>query len=186
MATVCVFCSGKRDAPQPYLDDAAELGAEVARAGLRLVFGGGGAGMMGALANAAAQHGGEVVGVVPQALIARERSLYSAGELVTTKDLAERKRRMFACSDAVIVMPGGLGTLDELFEIWTQAVQLGVYDVPVILLNTNHFYDGLIEWLRSRADDGLMHHDLLNGVQVVETVADALAIVEVSHRDSLT
>lgn len=181
MTTVCVFCSGKRDAPQRYLDDAADLGAAVARAGLRLVFGGGGTGMMGALADAATQHGGEVIGVVPQALVALERSLYSAGELVTVNDLAERKRQMFACSDAVIVMAGGLGTLDELFEIWTQGVQLGAYDLPVILLNTHHFYDGLIDWLRSRADDGLMHHQLLDGIHVVTTVADAIAVVDSSR-----
>lgn len=119
------------------------------------------------------QHGGEVTGVVPQALVALERSLYSAGELVMTNNLAGRKRQIFACSDAVIVMPGGLGTLDELRDLDSRSTTRR-HDVPVILLNTHHFYVGLIDWLPSRADDGLMHHDLLDGVQVVERVADAM------------
>jgi uncharacterized protein (TIGR00730 family) len=119
VAAVCVFCASSRTLDERWLKLAGETGAELARRGHVLVSGGGRVGMMGEVAVAARAAGGHTVGVMPQPLVAREISDLDADEQVITPDLATRKTMMLARSDAFLTLPGGLGTLDELFEVWT-------------------------------------------------------------------
>ena len=174
MAAICVSCSGKADVPARYVADVAHLGAVIAAHGHSLVFGGGRSGMMGALSDAAAVRGAHVVGIAPPAVLDRKPSRSAVGQLVVAADLGSRKAEMLARSDMIIVLPGGLGTLDELFEVWTLGPQLKVHDFPVVLLNTHGFYDGLLEWLRSRAEDDMMHARLIDELQVVTSAEDAI------------
>src|SRR3954451_7658587 len=146
MAAICVFCASSRTLDARWLDLATETGAELARRGHVLVSGGGCVGMMGAVADAARDAGARTVGGIPQSLVDLEVADTSADELIVTSTMAERKTLIIDKSDAFIVLPGGLGTLDEFFEVWTLAT-LGLHDKPIVVLDSNGFYRGLAEWL---------------------------------------
>ena len=141
--SVCVFCGSRAGTDPAYLNDATHLGAGIARAGWRLVFGAGDAGLMGAVATAAQSAGGASLGVIPTHLIPRERSLGGNGPLIVTETMHERKKVMAMNSDAFVVMPGGAGTLDEFFEVLTWR-QLGLHGKPIVLVNTADYWDPLI------------------------------------------
>ena len=121
MANICVFCASSERLEQRWLDLAFAVGAEIARRGHTLVSGGGCVGMMGAVTDGARSAGGRTVGIIPQALLDLEVADRAADELVVTADMADRKTAMVERSDAFLTLPGGLGTLDELFEVWTTA-----------------------------------------------------------------
>jgi uncharacterized protein (TIGR00730 family) len=140
--TMCVFCSSS-DAVDPiFFDAAAQLGALIVRRGWTLIYGGGRIGLMGALARAVHQNGGQVIGVIPEALQAKGLAYPAADELVVTRDLRERKAVMESRADAFVGLPGGFGTLEELLEIVTLK-QLKFHTKPIILVNTRGFYDPL-------------------------------------------
>jgi uncharacterized protein (TIGR00730 family) len=172
VAAVCVFCSGKPDAPEPFFDLARETGRGLAREGHSLIYGGGGLGMMGELARAAHAAGVPVTGVMPEGLIAVERASPEVDELIVSPDLAARKAIMIEKADAFLVLPGGLGTLDELFEVWTTGPQLRLHAKPIVLLDADGFYAGLVTWLASRP---LINPALLDAVTVAPTLGDAWA-----------
>jgi uncharacterized protein (TIGR00730 family) len=140
---VCVFCGARAGTDRADLNDATQLGAGIARAGWRLVFGAGDAGLMGAVASAAQSAGGASLGVIPTHLIPRERSLGGNGPLIVTETMHERKKVMAMNSDAFVVLPGGAGTLDEFFEVLTWR-QLGLHGKPIVLVNTVGYWDPLI------------------------------------------
>ena len=154
MSAVCVYCASGR-VEQRYLDLAAEVGGALARAGHVTVSGGGNISMMGALAEAARAAGGTTIGIIPRALMEREVADLGADELVITETMRERKRMMDERSDAFITLPGGIGTLEELFETWT-AGYLGMHDKPVILLDPFDFYAPLRTWLEDLAGQGFV------------------------------
>ncbi|WP_127782265.1 TIGR00730 family Rossman fold protein [Rhodococcus sp. X156] len=131
-----------------YLDLAEQVGTGIAARGWGLVWGGGNTSMMGALARATRRGGGPTVGVIPKALMAAEHADAAADELLVTDTMRERKRLMDERADAFLALPGGLGTLEELFEVWTSGY-LGMHDRPVVLLDPTGHYDGLLSWLRS-------------------------------------
>ncbi len=143
MRAVCVFCGSSPGADPAYRDAAAGLGREFARRGLRLVYGGGNVGLMGILADAALSAGGEVVGVIPQALVDKELAHRGLSELIVVETMHDRKARMADLADAFVALPGGYGTFEEFCEVltWTQ---LGVHAKPCGLLNINGFYDPLL------------------------------------------
>jgi uncharacterized protein (TIGR00730 family) len=143
MRAVCVFCGSSPGSDPAYRDAAAALGREVARRGLRLVYGGGNVGLMGILADAALSAGGEVVGVIPQALVDKELAHQGLSELIVVGTMHDRKARMADLADAFVALPGGYGTFEEFCEVltWTQ---LGVHAKPCGLLNINGFYDPLL------------------------------------------
>ena len=174
MAAICVFCSGKPDAPSHFLELAQQTGRALANAGHSLVYGGGGLGMMGALATAARAAGVPVTGVIPEGLVRLERAAQDLDELIVSADLAARKAIMIERADGFLVLPGGLGTLDELFEVWTTGPQLGLHTKPVVLLDADGFYSGLMTWLRDVVSRGLIRPSLLDGVTVASTVDEAL------------
>jgi len=142
MTSVCVFCGSSIGADDAYREAAAKLGALVAERGIRLVYGGGKVGLMGVVADAALDAGGEVLGIIPETLMLKEVGHGSLTELVVTRTMHERKAAMADAADGFIALPGGFGTLDELCEILTWA-QLGIHRKPIGLLDTNGFFGQL-------------------------------------------
>lgn len=142
MKSICVFCGSSIGALDVYRDDAARVGELIAQRGLRLVYGGGKVGLMGVVADAALQAGGEVLGIIPESLMVKEVGHGSLTELMVTRTMHERKAAMADAADAFIALPGGFGTFDELCEILTWS-QLGIHQKPIGLLDTAGFFSQL-------------------------------------------
>ena len=155
MRSVCVFCGSKEGDRAVYREAAAMLGCEIARRGLKLVYGGGNIGLMGVIADAALAEYGEVVGVIPQALFDKEEGHGGLTALHVVASMHERKARMADMSDAFIALPGGFGTFEEFFEILTWA-QLGMHRKPCAILNTNGYYDPLLEMFSTGVKSGFI------------------------------
>ncbi|AQA04085.1 Rossman fold protein, TIGR00730 family [Mycobacterium sp. MS1601] len=169
---VCVYCaSGPRD-PE-LLALATALGAAIADRGWTLVSGGGNVSAMGAIATGARAHGGSTVGVIPKALVHRELADVDAEELIVTDTMRQRKQIMEDRADAFITLPGGIGTLEELFETWT-AGYLGMHDKPVVMLDPGGHYDGLRDWLSGLVATGYVGATALDRLLVVRDVEAAL------------
>lgn len=151
--SICVYC-GSRDGRNPaYADAAEELGAALARQGWRLVYGAGDIGLMGRVARMAQQQGGETFGVIPAHLLEREVGKRDLNTFVVTETMHERKKVMLMNADAVVLLPGGAGSLDEFFEVLTWA-QLGLHDKPVILLDIDGYWQPLLALLDHVIDQG--------------------------------
>src|SRR6516162_7176595 len=146
MKRLCVFCGSGTDKRAIYADHARQLGEHLARRGLGLVYGGGHIGLMGVLADGVLEAGGEVVGVIPQALVDKELAHPGMTELRIVSTMHQRKALMADLADGFLALPGGFGTADELFEILTWA-QLGLHAKPVGLLNSAGYFDALLAWL---------------------------------------
>ncbi len=142
--SICVFCASSERVGEIYFENARQLGQRMAHRGDTLVYGGGNVGLMGALARAVHEHGGRVIGIIPEALRKPEVAYELADELIVTADMRERKAQMDARSDAIIALPGGFGTLEELVEMITMK-QLYYHDKPIVLMNVNGFYEPLAE-----------------------------------------
>jgi uncharacterized protein (TIGR00730 family) len=177
MAAICVFCASSRELEPHWLELAREVGVALAARGHRLVSGGGCVGMMGALAEGARSGGAHTTGVIPRALMNLEVADADAAELLVTADMAGRKVLMVEKSDAFLTLPGGLGTLDELFEVWTTAV-LAMHRKPVVLLDAHGFYAGLVRWLHALTPAGFVSARALDDLVVVDTVDAALDSIE--------
>lgn len=153
--SVCVYC-GSRPGENPAFAEAAKVvGTWIGRHGGQLVYGGGRSGLMGTVAEATRQAGGRVVGVIPQALVDKELANRACDELHIVQTMHERKAMMAERSDAFIALPGGIGTFEELFEVWTWR-QLGYHDKPLGLLNVAGYYDGLVGFLNHSVASGFM------------------------------
>ena len=144
--SLCVFCASSPGLHPAYMDEARHFGALLARRGVRLVYGGGRVGLMGALADGALHAGGDVVGVMPHSLVGREIAHQGLTQLHVVSSMHERKARMAELSDGFVALPGGLGTLEELFEVWTWG-QLGLHAKPYGLLDSNGFWAPLLALL---------------------------------------
>jgi len=140
---VCVYCGSSPGTEPAFLEAAQKFGKILAENGVRLVYGGGSVGLMGALAEAVLEHGGEVTGIIPEFLTKRERPRRLPQELVITRDMHERKRMMFEHADAFVALPGGLGTLEELVEQLTW-VQLGHHKKPILIANISGYWNPLL------------------------------------------
>lgn len=174
MSAICVYCaSGPVD--DRYLDLATELGTELGRAGHSLVSGGGNKSMMGAVAQATRAAGGATVGIIPRALVEREVADTDADELVITDTMRQRKALMDDRADGFITLPGGIGTLEELFETWTGGY-LGMHDKPVVLLDADGFYQPLLAWLDGLRERGFVQQNSLDHLLVAQTVAEAITL----------
>lgn len=170
--TVCVFCASG-PVPQRYEELAADVGTALAGRGWGLVSGGGRVSMMGRVAQAARAGGGRTVGVIPRALSDMEMADQDADELLVTETMRERKRLMDERADAFLALPGGLGTLEELSEVWT-ASTLGMHGKPVVVLDPEGHYAGLLSWLREIAADGFVRTAALDRLPIATTVGQAL------------
>ena len=177
MAAICVFCASSTRIDSRWLDLAREVGEELAKRGHQVVSGGGCVGMMGTLAAGARAAGGHTFGVIPQSLVDLEVADHDADELVVTDGMAARKTIMIDRADAFLVLPGGLGTLDELFEVWTTAT-LGLHGKRIVLLNQDGFFEGLLAWLDGLVKAGFVPPTARSAVRVVATVQDALDALE--------
>lgn len=172
MNSVCVYCGSRKGGDPAYLADAETLGAALATEGWRLVYGAGDVGLMGAVARAAQKAGGETFGVIPQHLVAWEVGKTDLTTYVVTETMHERKKVMFMNCDAVVVLPGGAGSLDELFEVLTWR-QLGLHEKPVFLVNTNGYWDPLRALLQHVTDQGFADETLHDYYEVVPDAAAA-------------
>jgi uncharacterized protein (TIGR00730 family) len=169
---VCVFAGSSTGIREAYADAARALGRSLARRGVGIVYGGGHVGLMGVLAGASLEEGGEVIGVIPEALMAREIAMLEITELHVVPTMHHRKAMMGDLSDAFAALPGGLGTLEELFEVWTWA-QLDLHAKPLGLLNVDGYYDTLLAHVERARSEGFVpgsHAGLLH----VDADADAL------------
>jgi uncharacterized protein (TIGR00730 family) len=155
MRSLCVFCGSKPGADQSYLEMTREAGTLLARRGVTIVYGGGRVGLMGALAEAALAANGRVVGVIPQMLLDREVGHSGLSELHIVRSMAERKELMGSLSDGFLTLPGGTGTMDEMFEAWTWT-QLGLQRKPTALLNFGGYYDPLLAFLDRAVEAGFL------------------------------
>jgi uncharacterized protein (TIGR00730 family) len=158
--SICVYCGSRTGRDERFRPVAAEVGRWIGERGGQLVYGGGNAGLMGVVANATLQAGGTVVGVIPQALVDRELAKADCTELHVVQNMHERKRMMAERAGAFLALPGGIGTLEELFEVWTWR-QLGYHDKPVGVLNSQGYYDALLAFLQST-----IAHDFMNDWQM--------------------
>ena len=171
--SVCVYC-GSRDGNNPAYAAAADaLGHGLAVRGWRLVYGAGDVGLMGRVARGAQAAGGDTFGVIPTHLLQREVGKRDLGTFIITETMHERKKVMFMNADAVVVLPGGAGSLDELMEVLTWA-QLGLHAKPIVLLNTDGYWNPLLSLMHHVVDEGFADASLLSLFTVRDDVADAL------------
>lgn len=176
MRSICIFCGSSPGNRPEYLRLARTTGRAIAERGLTLVYGGGKVGLMGAVADSALAAGGRVVGIIPQMLLDREVGHPGLSELHVVSTMAERKVRMIELSDAFLTLPGGIGTLDELFEAWTWT-QLGLHEKPSGVLNFQGYYDALVQFLDLAVAEGFQrprHRAALLVDTEVESLLDQL------------
>ncbi len=169
--SICVYCGSSPGNDPRYLAAAQVLGTAIAEDGLRLVYGGGTRGIMGAVAEAALKAGGNVLGVIPRFLMNKEAAEGELGgltELLVTEDMHQRKHALFEQSDAFVALPGGIGTLEEIIEVMTWA-QLGRHTKPIVLANINHFWDPLTGLLNHMREAGFIHTSNLVKPLVINT-----------------
>lgn len=166
--TICVYCGSRPGTLPAYAEDAADLGRSIGERGWGLVYGGGNVGLMGIVADATMAAGGRVVGVIPESLMRREVGHRGLHELHVVPDMHQRKRMMAERADAFVALPGGIGTLEELYEAWTWR-QLGYHQRPIGLLNSAGFYDGLWQFMQHTAAQGFLER-----AQLAHIVVDSL------------
>lgn len=171
--TVCVYCGSGPGTNPRFMESAKALGKALAENGIRLVYGGGSVGMMGAVATSVLDHGGKVTGIIPGFLTAKENALKHVQEMIVTPDMHERKRLMFEHSDAFVALPGGIGTLEELVEQLTWQ-QLGRHSKPVLLANIDGFWEPLLALLAHMRATQFIRPTLSIDILKAERVEDIL------------
>ena len=174
--TVCIYCASSERIDRLYFDDAARVGALLGQQGMHVVNGAGSIGLMRAVTDAVLASGGQVTGVIPEFMVNRGLCHRNLTTVIPTKTMHERKKIMADLSDAVIALPGGYGTMEELLEIITWR-QLGLYHHPIIILNTNHFYDPLIEMLKRAHTEKFVREEHAQLWHVAQTPEEALNIL---------
>src|SRR5580698_11585648 len=174
---VCVFCGSSPGSKPEYRAEAVGLGRLLGESGLGLVYGGAHAGLMGALADAALDHGCKVIGVIPRSLSGIEVAHQGLTKLVLVETMHERKALMAKEADAFIALPGGFGTLDEFFEILTWA-QLAIHAKPCVLINTGGYYDHLLSFLQLAIDQGFLKRETFALIHIVADAAEALKCMQ--------
>jgi len=172
--SLCVYCGSRIGIATEFIDAAATVGRWIGEHGGQLVYGGGNNGLMGVMATAAIAAGGRVVGVIPHALVEKEWAKLDCTELHVVDNMHERKRMMAERADAFLALPGGIGTFEEFFEVWTWR-QLGYHDKPVGLLNLNGYYDALLAFLQSSVAHGFMSDWQMDLVRVGTDIPVLLA-----------
>ncbi len=177
---VCVFCASSADIDTRYLEAARELGGRLAEGGWRCVNGGGAVGLMGAVTDGTLDAGGMVTGVIPKFMVDKGWCYDRLKDVIITADMHQRKQIMSEMADAVIALPGGVGTLEEMLETLTWR-QLGLVKVPVIILNTLGYYDALLEMLHHAIGEGFMKSSHAALWQVATTPAEAITLLDNYH-----
>ncbi len=173
MKAVCVFCGSSSGNGAAHLLAAQSLAKEIALRNLSLVYGGGNIGIMGELANTAMNYNVRVTGVIPGLLVDKEAALHEVDELIIVNTMHERKARMSELSDAFIAMSGGIGTLEELFEVWTWK-QLGIHSKPIGLFNVDGYFDPLLKFLSDAVEKGFLGKQVLDMLAVSDSAGGLL------------
>jgi uncharacterized protein (TIGR00730 family) len=176
ISNVCVYCGSSPGNNPRFIEAATDFGRILAENKINLVYGGGSFGLMGALATSVLDHGGTVTGIIPEALVARERALKRVQEMVVTRDMHERKRLMFERSDAFVALPGGIGTLEELVEQLTWA-QLAHHKKPIVLCSIDSFWTPLLVALTRMAAAGFVYNSGILDDVVSTDVAGILPLI---------
>lgn len=171
--SICVYCGSSPGRNEQYLLAAKDLGRLMAQLNIHLVYGGASIGIMGVLASEVLSNGGKVSGVMPTVIADREVTHTSLTRLYQVDTMHQRKAKMIELSDAVIALPGGIGTFEELFEALTW-VQLGIHSKPCGILNVNNYYDKLLEFLRFSADEGFVKPEALDAIAVKSEPSELL------------
>jgi uncharacterized protein (TIGR00730 family) len=181
VATICVFCSSSERIARSQIELAADVGTEIARRGHSLVSGGGRVSSMGAVARAARAGGAKTIGVIPEALVDLEVADHDADELVVTPDMRSRKGEMDRRCDAFVCLPGGLGTLEELLEIWVSHT-LGMHAKPIVVVDPGGVFAQLRAQVDSLVNGGFVRAPARQAVQWADTAAEALDLVDAGLR----
>ena len=174
---ICVYCGSGPGIDPAFVESGRAFGTLLAKNAIGLVFGGGSVGMMGTIAKSVREHGGEVTGIIPEFLVAREHAMRGADNLIVTRDMHERKRKMFEMADAFVAMPGGVGTLEEVVEQMTW-VQLGRHRKPILLANIKHFWDPLCALIDHMKALEFIRGDLNFDLLVADKVEDILPMLK--------
>lgn len=175
--SLCVYCGSSKRGSESHIEAARELGLVLAKAKIRLVYGGGHVGLMGVVADAVLENDGEVVGVIPKFLEKLEVGHSACTELFVTDNMHDRKFKMATLSDAFAVLPGGLGTLDETFEILTWK-QLGLHDKPVVLVNIDGFWNPLTSLIEAQVAENYVRSEHRSLYRIVPSVADVIPTIQ--------
>ncbi|MCH7386180.1 TIGR00730 family Rossman fold protein [Acinetobacter modestus] len=178
MNSICVFCGSSLGNDPIYQQIAQATGLAIAQQGQTLVYGGGRSGLMGVVADSAIAAGGQVIGIIPQALVDRELAHTGLTELYVVKDMHERKTKMAELADAFVALPGGAGTMEEIFEQWTWN-QLGIHQKPCAFLNVEGFYDGLIQTIQDSVDRGFSQARFVENLIVADNIGEILTAFSV-------
>ena len=180
LSSICVFCGSNAGAKPAYLNAAEAVGRGLAQRGVRVVYGGATVGMMGALADAARGAGGEVIGIIPQSIFDREIGHTGLDDLRVVGSMHERKALMAELSDAFIALPGGIGTLEELFEVYTWA-QLGIHAKPLGLLDVAGYYQPLVSFLDHAVQERFLRPEMRTLLAMSDDLGDLLAALDASE-----
>ena len=176
MQKICVYCASSTQINPIYFEQTKRLGEILANENIELVYGGGSMGLMGEVANSVLNHGGKVIGVIPQFMCDENWNHDSLSSLIITSSMHERKEKMAMMADAVVALPGGCGTLEELLEVITWK-QLGIFTKPIIIVNINHYYDALILMLQRAVSENFMreiHSEIWTVVEKADEVIEAI------------
>jgi uncharacterized protein (TIGR00730 family) len=173
---LAVFCGSRKGNNDRYADDAAALGRLVARYKVELIYGGGKNGLMGIIADTVMENGGIVRGIIPQLLLNWESQHKNISELLVVDDMHVRKRKLYELCDAAIILPGGFGTLDELFEMLTWN-QLSIHDKKIFLLNSGGFYDHLIAHMKVLSTDGFLYGALEEKITILNAPEEMVPFI---------
>jgi uncharacterized protein (TIGR00730 family) len=171
LKSIAVFCGSKHGNNPLFTEQAVRLGNLLAENNVCLIYGGGNNGLMGSVANGVLERGGRVIGIIPELLTSWERQHDGITELIVVENMHVRKRMMYEKADAAIILPGGFGTLDELFEILTWN-QLSIHDKPVYILNSGGFYNSLLEHMQLMMEEGFLYNPLASVITVAKDPAD--------------
>jgi uncharacterized protein (TIGR00730 family) len=180
-SSLCIFCGSRFGADPAARDIAVQLGELLARKSITLVYGGGGVGLMGLVANAALKGGGKVTGIIPQFLLQREAGHPALSETVVVETMHERKLQMFERSDAFVVLPGGIGTLEELFEVLSWRT-LGLHTKPIVIVDQGGYWEPLAALLRSVVEGGFAERSHLDHLVFIRDLKELLPAIAAMPR----
>ena len=180
-SSLCIFCGSRFGTDPAARDIAVQLGELLARKGITLVYGGGGVGLMGLVANAALKGGGKVTGIIPQFLLQREAGHPALSETVVVETMHERKLQMFERSDAFVVLPGGIGTLEELFEVLSWRT-LGLHTKPIVIVDQGGYWEPLAAMLRSVVEGGFAERSHLDHLVFIRDLKELLPAIAAMPR----
>ncbi|MEI2739911.1 MAG: TIGR00730 family Rossman fold protein [Chitinophagaceae bacterium] len=175
--SLAVFCGSKKGTNPVYTEHAEQLGKLMAENNIRLIYGGGSAGIMGSIADSVMKHGGKVTGIIPKILLEWEVQHLGISELIISDDMHERKRKLYSLCDAALILPGGFGTLDELFEIITWN-QLTIHDKQIYILNSGGFYNHLIEHIRLMKKEMFLYEEAEKRITIIGDPVELLSYVK--------